>query len=498
MSSVCSSPTGTCINFPTLGWTLFMPSNTMLGTTSIGVLIDNGVFLDRSNELQFQAESWVNGKLTQLFLGNEPAYTPLIPVLSTNMTQAEPEIQRIVRNFDNILELSMAGIWRTNLTKQIIVNTPASYAPLDDGYCMAGANMADISGPTYFQFACNKTGPQQITIVINDTWLPSYSAYTVVLFYRGFLGVNATFGQTSASTVTSLASLDPAVVWVIDENTAYSFFIDPVPTPIIRDINLNLKSFADRLASISDYCEFYSALWPYTWWDPNNTAIQITELLFDVDDAFSYPNVNTLVCYITVINKQQVTCSLRRQAGKTQILVEMPATYQNGPFLIYILNTAENLLFICPNREGSFDFNVTFLNGTGSIVEQSQSKIDISGAYLATFSAQPILIDPLVKTLYDIEFTTTGRVTPQGYSEAGQTVSTQIVLFFQTYDPAFPIDLGSGVANNSQISCVPVLGITGTFASSFNSLTHYISKADRNIDVYACLWYNGRLLKDHK
>lgn len=35
-------------------------------------------------------------------------------------------------------------------------------------------------------------------------------------------------------------------------------------------------------------------------------------------------------------------------------------------------------------------------------------------------------------------------------------------MSFQTYAPAFPVDLGTGVVNGSQISCVPVSGITIT------------------------------------
>jgi len=58
---------------------------------------------------------------------------------------------------------------------------------------------------------------------------------------------------------------------------------------------------------------------------------------------------------------------------------------------------------------------------------------------------------------------TNSRVTPQGFGDATQSVSTQISLQFQNYDPAFPIDLGTGLMNNSEVSCVPVRGITSKF-----------------------------------
>ena len=461
LSSDCTSSIGMCINFPNLGWTFFQPTTTLVaGTRNIPVVLDNGVFYDRTKTLLVEADIWNSGIVTQIFTSTHPNYQVMVPALSTIMTQADPAIQRIVRNFDNIFELTMSNIWRTDLVQRIIVNIPDTYAAIDGDYCRAGCNLDDISSADYYEFACQVTGDRQVLIVIQDTWTNASANYNVILYYKGFLPVDAATGQTSNSTITSFASMD--LNWVVDENTAYSFFIDSVPTPIIRDLNLNLLSFYQRRATILDYVEFYSAIWPYTVYNASSPATQIKKIVFQVDDEYTYPTLSSLLCYMKVIYRETVDCTLQRTDGKTLITVTMPSDYQNGPFLLRITNTQEDLLFIAPDREGEFMFNMTMYNALGQIVEQDTSYMEIDGSVLSSFSAQPILLDPSTQTLYDLQFTTSSRVTPQGFTEDGQTVSTQIVLKFQSFDPAFPTDLGTGLTNGSQISCVPVSGITVT------------------------------------
>ena len=459
LQSECTSPQGMCINFPGLSWTFFRTSAQLApGTRTISIVLDNGLFYDRTKTLKFTVDIWNSGITSQIFISDHPNYQVMVPNLGTEMTQADPAIQRIVRNFNNILELSMENIWRTDMVQRIIVNIPENYAPIDDDYCIAGCNLNDISSPDYYLFGCQKTGDRQMLIVIDDTWAPASETYTVLLYYRGFLPVNATTGQTNTSNITSFASMD--LDWVVDENTGYSFMIDAVPTPIIRDLNLNLKSFWDRRATILDYVEFYAAVWPYTQYDPYNPATQVKSIVFQVDDAYTYPSMSTLLCYMKVVFREVVDCSLRRTDGRTEIVVQMPPSYQNGPFLIRITNTEEDLLFIAPDREGEFQFNMTMYNALGEIVEQDDSYMKIDGAFVSSFTAEPIVLDPLLQTLYNVQFTTSSRVTPQGFGDATQSVNTQIVLQFQSFEPAFPIDLGTGLMNNSEVSCVPVRGIT--------------------------------------
>ena len=467
LTSECQTSSGVCIHFPAIGWTFYQPSAAITSTKQVSLLFDNAVFYDRSEKLDFVVEAWLGGKIKETLRSDHPNYSLLKPTLSTVPTQAEPSIQRILRNFDNIFAMSMDGIWRSELVDKIIVNIPDSYAPLDDGYCRAGVNLDNISDESYIEFPCMKQPEmdRQIIIVIDVPWQKSYQELPVLLYFRGFLPQNESYiGKTNPSTITSYASLTEN--WVVDENTNYRFVVDPDPTPVIRNISLNLKSFYDREATILDLVEFYGAIWPNTPYNASDPNTQITQMLFQIDDLFAYPSVYKLMCETKAIFQVDVDCILKRNQGRTEILVNTPPNYQHSPFLVLISNTPSTVLFQAPDREGSFLFNLTFLNTFGLPVEKADSYVSIGGDFVVNFIAEPILQDPLVETLYDIQFTTQGRVTPQGFFQPGLSVYTKIVLLFQTYSSAFPIDLGSGLPNNSQISCIPVNGLTGNTSSS--------------------------------
>jgi len=354
----------------------------------------------------------------------------------------------------------MEGIWRTELVSRIIVNIPESYAPIDE-YCRAGVNLGNISNPKYVEFACQKVeGTQrQVLIIINEPWKQEYTSSIVLLYYRGFLPNNESYiGESLPSSITSYASL--TMNWVIDENSEFKYIVNPEPTPFVRNTSFNLKSFLDRQAELSAYVQIYGAIWPQTPYNISDPSKQITQVLFQIDNLFVYPSVQFLKCDTKAIFQELITCTLKRNQGRTEILSPMPTNYQHTPFLFLVTNTEQDLLFQAPDIEGSFLYNVTYLNAQGEPVEKAQSYISINGDYLSKFTAEPLLRDPLATTLYDIQFNTTRRSIPQGYKKSSEVVSTQIVLLFETFGSAFSFDLGSGLANNSEISCIPVEGIT--------------------------------------
>lgn len=466
LTSDCQTTSGVCIHFPLIGWTFYQPSSAITATQTVSLSFDNAVFFDESEQIDFIVEAWLSGQVKETLQGDHPNYSLLVPTLSTLPTQAEPNIPLIVRNFDNIFALSIDGIWKNALVDKIIVNTPESYPAIDDSYCRAGVNLDNITNTSYIEFPCMKQPGQdrQLLIIIDDPWQESYQNLSVVVYFRGFLPENASYiGETSTSTITSYASLTQD--WRVDQNTNYQFVVAPEPTPVIRNISLNLKSFYDREATIGDLVEFYSAIWPNTPYNSSDPTTQITQIIFQVDNEFEYPSVYNLVCETKAIFQVYVNCILQRTQGRTLIIVDAPPNYQHSPFLMLVYNLPPTILFTAPDREGSFLYNMTFLNVFGNTVEQANSYVTIGGEFVSNFTAEPIIQDPLVETLYDIKFKTEDRVAPQGFFQPGISVYTNIVLMFQTYNPAFPIDLGSGLANNSQISCIPVAGLTGNSPS---------------------------------
>ena len=450
----CTTSDGMCIHFPRIGWTFFQPTSTLsTGINTFDLTMDNAFFYDRTNTLTWTINTYYSSGIYQRIEFYHPDYSLMIPVLDNDATQTDPANQYIVRNFDNILQVSMTNIWRTALTSRIIVNTPPTYATLNASYCHAGVDLSDISNTAYVEFPCMVTGDRQITIIVSEAWVSADTTRTVVVYYRGFESLAMPTGTQTASTITSYASI--TTNWCIDENTGYTFDVSPTPTPIVRDLNLNHLSFYDRLSKVNEYVVLYTAVWPNT----KLSTVLITKMIFQLADEFLYPSLTNLVCITKAVFRENVTCTFKREQGRSLIYVNTPSNYDNGPFLLTITNTAEDLLFIAPDREGSFLFNVTYLDASGNVVETSDSYIAIKGEEI-TFSAEPILIDPLTPTVMDIKFTTTSRVTPQGYVDSTQESSTQVVILFQTYDPAYPLDLGTGFASGSYISCVAAKGMT--------------------------------------
>ena len=450
----CTTSQGICVHFPRIGWTFFQPTSSMSGTASLTLRLDNAFFFDRTNKTDFVIWPMVSQTVPQEIRGQHPGYILKVPTFVTDATQTDYTNQYIVRNFDNILKLSITGIWRKPYIQKIVVNIPSSYAWIKD-YCMAGVSLDDMSSTSFQQFPCLQTGNRQITIVIDKTWAAASASATVVLYYRGFLPLGYQTGTSANAIITSYASRTSD--WVLDENIAYNFYVSPTPTPIIRDLNLNLKSVNDRLARINSYVLFYMAVWPNT----AHSVDPITQIIFQVADEYVYPSLARPLCIAKVIYSEQVGCTLKRVQGRTLIYANPPSNYYNGPFLLTITNQYETNLFIAPPREGEFLFNTTYLDALGKVVETSDSYMELSGEFVP-FSAQPIVADPNVQTLYSIKFTTSARVMPQGYYKASQDAYTEIVIFFQTYSPAYPLDLGTGVEDGGPISCTVGAGLTGT------------------------------------
>jgi len=447
---------GMCIHFADIGWTLFMPSSTMTANPKVFTLrMDNAYFYDRTGNLDFNVEIWRSGEIVQIHNSDHPNYNPKVPSLATFPTQTDFDNQYIVRVLDNILRLSATSFWRTSLVKKAIINVPPEFPPITSTYCFVGVDDDDCSSPNYHEFPCRVTGPRQLEFVFTDPWESGDEGKDVRIYYRAWMTINNPTGTTSDSTITSYTDL--VLNHVLDENTHYNFYISPTPTPILRDVNLNLKSFAELQAQIGDYVMFYAAIWPYTL----QTDHQITQVVFQVSDEYTYPALSSFTCNVKRIFKQNVNCRLQRRLGRTEFVVDLePPEYDHGPFLVRITQPVENLLFLAPDREGSFLFNLTFLDANGNMVEQADSYMSIDGLYVNSFNFASVIADPLMKTLWMLDFETADRLTPQGFYDPALDLYTNIYVIFQTTDPAFPIDLGSGLPDGSDISCLPVEGIT--------------------------------------
>jgi len=470
LTNDCTTGDGKCIHFPTVGWTFFQPSGNIAtgDPRTFTMSFDNAIYVDRTDDVstnRWYVETLAgNGggsnKIREEFESTEPPFAPIAPTVDVIPTQADYWRPYIVRVFNNIIQLNVTGIWRTSYSKRLEFNIPGNYEPIDD-YCLVGNEIFDITHADYVRFPCSITGARQITAVIPDSYLADFDDTKVIFaFFRGFLPLTTTTGNAGNAAVRCYQHLTRA--HVVDE-VNYNFDIDPIPTPILRDVNLNLAGLFQREAEIGNYVMFYGAIWPNTL----QTDHQITQFKFQVTDDYTYPALQTMSCNIKRIFKEDVDCILQRKLGKTEIIVDAipPAQvtpYDHGPFLIRITQTQEDLLFLAPEREGSFLFNVTFLDANGDMVEQADSYMSISGGFVSgdVFTLNPILLDPLTETLWDLQFTTTERTTPQGYFESGIEVFTQIYLEFQRFDPAFPLDLGSGLSDGSEVSCVPVQGMT--------------------------------------
>lgn len=191
--------------------------------------------------------------------------------MTTIPTQSDIYYPRtyIVTQFDNILIANMTGTWRTALVDHVVFNIPVEFPAITGGYCFAGTNIADCSATNYYEFPCQVTGARQVTFYF-DPYVTGDELFVISIAYRAWTPLGNPTGTTSSSTATSYAN--PTLNWVIDENTGYNFYIDPTPTPILRDVNLNLKSFYDLQPSIGDLVMLYGAIWPNTL----QTTSQIT------------------------------------------------------------------------------------------------------------------------------------------------------------------------------------------------------------------------------
>ena len=204
----CVSPIGNCIHFERIGWTLVLPSAGLpVGLNTIRLKMDNANFFDRQGILNFTGIVYDGSGTKEVWEFLHPDYALLTPILQTQATQSNPINQLVLTNYDNIIKLSMAGIWRNENIAKIEIDVPSDYVDPNDKYCLAGIDLNDISSPTYTELYCQKYSDRKLIIVINKPWDISYSVKDVVIYFRGFVPLEASTGVISNFRVTSFTDL---------------------------------------------------------------------------------------------------------------------------------------------------------------------------------------------------------------------------------------------------------------------------------------------------
>lgn len=105
-------------------------------------------------------------------------------------------------------------------------------------------------------------------------------------------------------------------------------------------------------------------------------------------------------------------------------------------------------------------------------------KVNVTTVYGFLLDQPSILIsiplDADTKGLFDIQFTVGSYIIPPGYqSSSSNKIVSQIEIIFSNN---FPYDLGTGMANGAEVSCLEVSGITfNTFGRIKCVLYHSLS-----------------------
>jgi len=204
---------------------------------------------------------------------------------------------------------------------------------------------------------------------------------------------------------------------------------------------------------------FYGYIEPST---PQATK-QISYIIYTLPKEFTYSNLQTYdLCDMEDNNADSttVTCEAWRTNSEFHIKFT-PSAYNHNYKLLYIDTSETSKLFTAPINPGShYLMGVKLYSTDDSLVESMMVNVTTVFGYLLEEPKITVQIplDAETKGLYDMTFEVGNQSVPPSYDS---TASNKIISEIEvTFPNSFEHDLGTGLADGSEIACLPVSGLT--------------------------------------
>ncbi|KRW99610.1 hypothetical protein PPERSA_03411 [Pseudocohnilembus persalinus] len=499
----CTNSNGICIMFPKVHWILFSAATCSTGTTCSTTIggMNNGWYAGDETCYIYALDSSTRDILVRDNIDYRYCeYTPISAGITTNVnatqsSQDEPAYTYWVRNFDNIMEFNILGLWYNNDVQSFGITRPGTAyfrtaqsdwsTSYDGKYCNATLSTTPLGSgePLPYRFSCRVQSNQYINIKKLrkstedlDGWNYNISPqnYYLKIYVKLHIPENMASGNSGNFAIYAMKDTDfttPSYYRSVAMGTV-QIDVSAIDQPDLSIVDFNTLSFYDRKARLGDQIEYYMLLEPKT--DPSDYIID--KLVFRLPEEYDYPALATIDnCKMIGKTSVDVTdCSLDRIDGQTFATMVPPASSwdDHAVKIIRITFQQQADLFTAPSLPGDF-YNISLSMWSGpTLVEKTYTNMtSVLGEYLdVAFIVVDPGLDEETLNMFEFIFQTGDYSVQAGFQVESTTIWSRIHLNFES-ELGYENDLGTGFEQNQELGCVAKQGLTTSFTGR---LTCYI------------------------